>query len=129
MARPNDDDELDDIDIDLPFLSFRFGWPWGGSGWSGGGNMDPEYREARRRVRARLRFLRHLATYAAVMGAIFFIDWITGGGISSFSLWLGGIWGAFLIFQSVNTFVIANLWSRELEQRMIERELQRHGKT
>ena len=91
--------------------------------------MDPEYRRARQRVRARLRFFRHLATYAAVMGAILFIDWITGGGISSFTIWLGGIWGAFLIFQGVNTFVIANLWSRELEQKMIERELQRHGRT
>jgi hypothetical protein len=46
--------------------------------------------QARRHVRARLGFYRHLATYAAVIGAVLFVDLITGGGISGPVRWLVG---------------------------------------
>ena len=89
-------------------------------------NDNDAYERARRRVRARLGFYRHLATYAAVMAAVAFIDLITGGGISTPVLWLAGIWGAVLVWQGFNVFVFPSVWSRETEERMIQEELRRH---
>ncbi len=88
---------------------------------------DRQYRRARRRVRARLRFYRHVVTFAAIIGGLLLIDWLTGGGLSHFSLWVAGIWGALLVFEGANTFVLSHLWSRETEERMIENELRRRG--
>ena len=124
MASKSDNDsndEFDGIDIELPFLSFRAGrgrWDW---------DMryeDDDYRRARRRVRARLAFYRHLATYAAVIFSLVVIDALTGGGLG-FSLWVAGIWGAFVIWQAFSTFVFPSVWSRETEERMIEDELRK----
>lgn len=119
-----DDGDFDGIDIELPFFSLRAGrgrWDW---------NMryeDDEYRRARRRVRARLAFYRHLATYAAVIFSLVVIDALTGGGLG-FSLWVAGIWGAFVIWQAFSTFVFPAVWSPETEERMIEEELRKQRK-
>ena len=123
-ARRDDDDANDGVRIELPFLSFRIGR-------SALGAYIPvieedAYVQARRRVRARLGFYRHLATYAAVIGAVIFVDLITGGGISSPVRWLVGLWGAILGWQFLNTFVFPAIWSHETEERMIEDELRRH---
>ncbi len=119
--RRNQGEPFDGIDIELPFIAFRFG----GRAWRAGMNDDEAYERARRRVRARLSFYRHLATYAAVIVAILFIDLVTGGGVSGFVLWVAGIWGGFLVFHFANAFVFPSLWSRETEARMIEEELRR----
>ena len=125
MTSRCDDNEPDDgIQIDLPFLSFRAGR--GTWGWNRRMSGDDAYERARRRVRARLSFYRHLATYAAVIGAILFLDLVTGGGISNVVLWIGGIWGGLLVFQAANTFVFPVVWSRDTEERMIKEELRRN---
>jgi hypothetical protein len=85
---------------------------------------DDDYRRARRRVRAKLAFYRHLATYAAVVVSLMVLDALAGGGLS-WSLWVAGIWGAFVIWQGFSTFVFPTFWSRETEERMIEAELRK----
>ena len=123
-SRRDNEEPNEGIQIDLPFLSFRAvrgTWAWGLK-MSG----DDAYERARRRVRARLSFYRHLATYAAIIGAILFLDLVTGGGISNVVLWVAGIWGGLLVFQAANTFVFPVVWSRETEERMSQEELRRH---
>ncbi|HXH21982.1 MAG TPA: 2TM domain-containing protein [Dehalococcoidia bacterium] len=109
------------IDIELPFFALRMGrGPWGREMKY----EDDEYRRAKRKVRARLGFYRHLATYAAIVGTLMVIDLLAGGGLG-FSLWIAGIWGAFVVWQALSTFVFPSLWSREAEERMIEAELRK----
>ncbi len=86
-------------------------------------NQDSEYREVRRRVRARLRFLRHAVTYLIVNTFPFLLDWSTGGGF--WMQWVAIIWGAFLAWEFVSQFVAPALWGRDMEERLIERELRR----
>ena len=125
--RRDEDEPVEGVRVDFPFLSFRMGHGnWGQHAAYAG---DDAYEQARRRVRARLGFYRHLATYAAVIGAVVFVDMITGGGISSPVRWLIGIWGALLGWQFLNTFVFPSIWSRETEERMIEEELRRHHRS
>jgi len=123
--RPDDEEPPDGVRVDLPFIHFRVG-----AGNVGGAQhaRDPgeqAYEEAREKVRARLGFYRHLATYAATIGAAVFVDLITGGGISVPIRWLIGLWGALVGYQFLNTFVFPSIWSRETEERMIEEELRR----
>jgi len=115
------------IRVEMPFFSFSFGPD--GWGWQMGPHADDEYERARRRVRARLGFYRHLATYFSIIAAIVFIDLITGGGLSNPVLWFAGIWGALLVWQAFNVFVFPSVWSPEAEERMIEEELRRHRDT
>jgi fatty acid desaturase len=127
MTSPRDEnDDLPDegIRIDLPFISFRMGRFGRVAYYSVQG--DGAYEQARRRVRARLGLYRHVATYFAVMAAVFFIDLITGGGLSEPVLWLAGIWGALIVWQVFNVFVFPSVWSQETEQRMIDEELRRN---
>jgi hypothetical protein len=122
-SRRDEDEPAEGVRIDLPFISLRIGR--GGWGWYPGMNQDDAYERARRRVRARLSFYRHLATYAAVVASVAFIDLITGGGLSNTVLWFAGIWGAFLVWQAFNVFVFPNFWSPEAEEKMIEDELRK----
>jgi hypothetical protein len=122
MASSRDND--DGIRVELPFISLRLG----NAGWRWHTMTefdDDAYERARRRVRARLSLYRHLATFAAVMGAILFIDLVTGGGVSDPVLWLAGIWGGIIVLQAANTFLFPAVWSRETEERMIQEELRR----
>ncbi len=127
MSSPRDDNDLPDegIRIDLPFISLRMG-RFGRVSYYTPGSENDAYEQARRRVRARLGLYRHIATYFAVMAAIFFIDLITGGGLSEPVLWLAGLWGALIVWQLFNVFVFPSVWSPETEQRMIDEELRRH---
>lgn len=90
-------------------------------------NDDQAYRLARRRVRAKLNFYRHLATFVTVVGFLALIDWLTGGGW--WVQWVAAIWGAILAFQAANTLIFPSIWSRETEERMIENELRKMGRT
>ncbi len=116
-----EEEPFEGVSIDLPFVSFRAGH--GAWGWNVSFNEDDEYRRAKRRVRARLGFYRHLAMYAAVMVSLFVLDWLTGGGF--WVQWPAGIWGAILVWQAFNVFVFPQIWSSETEERMIEEELRR----
>ncbi len=86
-----------------------------------------EYRAVRKRVRARLRFFRHAFTYLAVNGVFVLLDWLTGGAGSgiNWSQWVALVWGIFLGWEFVSTFVGPFLWGREMEERLIQRELRR----
>jgi hypothetical protein len=130
MTRQQDENEprgarqrnIEGVRIDLPFASFRLGrggWEWDVT------QEDDAYARARKRVRARLGLYRHLATFAAVLFALIFIDLVTGGGVSALVLWIAGIWGSILVWQAFNVFVIPLIWSPETEERMIEEELRR----
>jgi hypothetical protein len=123
-SRRDEDESAEGVRVELPFLSFRVGR----NALNGyiPASEDDAYVQARRRVRARLGFYRHFATYAAVIGAVIFVDLITGGGVSAPVRWLIGIWGAVLGWQLLNTFVFPAIWSQETEERMIEEELRRH---
>jgi fatty acid desaturase len=116
-----DDGPFDGINIELPFFTFRAGRGSWGFGMSV--NEDDAYRRARRRVRARLSFYRHLATYGAVIVSLFVLDAITGGGW--WVQWPAAIWGALIVWHYFNVFVFPAVWSRETEERMIEEELKR----
>jgi hypothetical protein len=111
------------IRIELPFVSLQFGHSGPGSHMQY--DRDEAYERARHRVRARLGFYRHLATYAAVMAGIVFVDLVTGGGLTDVVLWFAGIWGALVLWHAFNVFVFPSVWSRETEERMIEEEMRR----
>jgi hypothetical protein len=119
---PDDRDDFEGIDISGPWGGVRIGSGPRGA-WDVESEGDAEYRRIRRRVRHRLDFYRHLVLYAFVVGAFAFLDWITGGGW--WVQWLAGIWGAFILIQFFTTFVSPNLWGRDVEERMVRREMQR----
>jgi len=124
----------DGVEIDLPFFRFYAGSRGvhiGPSDDEGVIDMDmddaAEYRHVRQIVRRRLRFVRHLFIYLALNGFFVLIDWQTGGpgnGIS-WSIWVAAIWGAFFAWEFVSNFVAPYLWGRDMEERLIQRELRR----
>ena len=138
MSRRDDDG----VEIDLPFLHFYAGGRGvhiGGRGGDEGGRhgdeevidmeMDEagEYRRVRKRVRRRLRFFRHAFTFVALNGIFVLLDWGTGGSGSgiNWSQWVALIWGAFLGWEFISNFVAPHLWGRDVEERLIQREMRR----
>jgi hypothetical protein len=132
---PRDDEPFD---FDLPFGRVQFsGWRrmrFGHDDEEGVIEMEEkdsdyfEYREVRRSVRKRLRFFRHAFTYLALNGLFLLLDATTGGdgpADLSWSLWVALIWGIFLAWESVSSFVAPYLWGREMEERLVRRELRR----
>jgi fatty acid desaturase len=123
-SRRDENESFEGIHLDLPFVSLKMGRGWG----AGDGNVtheDDDYERARRRVHAKLSLYRHVATAAAVLAAVIFIDVITGGGVSTLVLWIAGIWGAILLWQAFNVWVFPLVWSQEAEEKMIQDELRR----
>lgn len=116
-----DDDDFDGIDISGPWGGVRIGS--GGRRRFDGDDGDREYRRARRRVRQRLDFFRHVVTFVLITGALALLDWGTGGGW--WVQWLAAIWGGILALQFFSTFVAPNLWGRDVEERMVRREVER----
>lgn len=112
-------DEFEGIDINGPWGGVRIG----SGGYRDRGGGDSDVRRIRRRVRQRLDFYRHLVTYLVVVGALAAIDGLTGG--DWWVQWLAGIWGAILLLQFVGAFVSPLLWGREVEERMVRREVER----
>ena len=139
MGRRDDDF----VDFDLPF--FRLHMRGRGRRFAFGDSRDDEegdvidmdrsnsdeYWSVRRRVRRRLRFVRHLFTYLALNGVFVLLDWSTGGSGSgiNWSQWVALVWGIFLAWEFISTFLAPQLWGREAEERMIERELRRRRST
>ena len=122
------------FEIDLPFFRFyagergvRFGMSDDEEVIDMEMNDSGEYRAVRRRVRARLRFFRHAFPYVSLNGVFVLLDWWTGGagtGIN-WSQWVALIWGIFLGWEFISNFVAPFLWGREMEERLIQRELRR----
>jgi hypothetical protein len=71
----------------------------------------------------RLELYRHVATYVFVVGGLAILDWLTGGGW--WVQWVAAIWGAILLLQLFSTFISPMLWGRDVEERMVRRELER----
>jgi len=115
----DDRDDFEGIDINGPWGGLRIGSGRLRSEFGG----DPEYRHVRRRIRRRLEFYRHVVTFAFVVGGLALLDWATGGGW--WVQWVAAIWGALLALQLLNTFVAPSLWGRDVEERMVQREMER----
>ncbi len=123
------------VEIDLPFFHLHVSDRGVRIGTEGNDEevidmeMDDtgEYWAVRRRVRARLRFFRHAFTFLVVNGFFVLIDWATGGAGSgvNWAQWVALVWGAFLAWEFISKFVTPNLWGREAEERLIQRELRR----
>ena len=133
---PRDDEPFD---FDLPFFRMRFGGPrmLFGTDEEDVIDMDAsdterfEYRDVRRRVRRRLRFIRHLFLFVVLNGLFMLLDSMKGDGPAnlSWSLWVALIWGVFIGWEFINHFVAPSLWGREAEERMVQRELRRRRGT
>lgn len=119
----SDRDEFEGIDISGPWGGVRIGSGRGRSWEDADSEGDAEYRRIRRKVRQRLEFLRHAATYALVIGGLALIDWTWGD--NWWVQWPAGIWGAILALQLFSTFISPNLWGRDVEERMVRREMER----
>ena len=114
-----DGDEFEGIDINGPWGGVRIG-----SGrYRDRDGGDHELRRIRRRVRQRLDFFRHVVTFGVIVGGLAAIDYLTGGGW--WVQWVAGIWGAILVLQFIGAFVSPMLWGRDVEDRMVRRELER----
>jgi hypothetical protein len=89
-----------------------------------GDNGDAEAR-VRRRVRRKLKFYRNVTFFVVIVGGLALIDLATGGGW--WVQWVAVIWGAILALDFLSTFVGPILWGRDVEERMVRRELERRG--
>jgi hypothetical protein len=85
---------------------------------------DPEA-QVRRRVRRKLGFYRDVASFVVIVGGLALIDWATGGGW--WVQWVAIIWGGLLALQFLRKFVAPTLWGRDVEERLVRRELDRRG--
>ena len=112
-------DEFEGIDINGPWGGVRIG----SGGYRDRDGGDVELRRIRRRVRQRLDFYRHVMTFAVIVGGLALLDWLTGG--DWWVQWVAGIWGTILLLQFIGAFVSPLLWSREVEERMVRREVER----
>lgn len=74
-------------------------------------------REAKKRVRRRMRFFRHAMVYALVVTALLLIDVLNGGGWWFF--YVAALWGAVLAIQAMRFLTRRK---GPLEQALLERE-------
>ncbi len=74
-------------------------------------------REARKRVRRRMRFVRHAMVYAFVVTALLLIDVLNGGGWWFF--YVAALWGAILAIQALRFLTRKK---GPLEQALLDRE-------
>lgn len=81
--------------------------------------------QVRRRVRKRLGFYRDVTFFVVIVGGLALIDFTTGGGW--WVQWVAVIWGGLLGLRFLTTFVGPVLWGRDVEERMVRRELERRG--
>lgn len=121
----DDDEPFEGVDIESPVGRIRMGRGRGRGFRVDVGGENDTYRVARRRVRRRIRFYRHLATYLVLNLIFLAFDGLTGGGF--WVQWVAGIWGAFVLYDFLSGLVFPNLWGSEAERRMIESELRRRG--
>jgi hypothetical protein len=82
---------------------------------------DKAYREAKKRVKAKIGFCFHLATYIFVNLMLIFIWYFATGGGYKWFLWPLMGWGIGVFFHGLGVFVA----SGSLMERMIQKELER----
>lgn len=110
-------DEFDGVEVETPVGTFRAGR---GGGW----NDDDDYKQARRAVRRRMSFFRHVSTFVSVLALLLVIDIITGPD-EFWVQWVALVWGIVLGVHFLNTFVFDAVLGRDAERRMVERELRK----
>ena len=115
-----DDEGFEGVEFHTPVGSFRAGR--GGRGWTE--EADDEYRRARRRVRRRMSFYRHLSTFVSVILVLLIID-IVSGAEDFWVQWVALVWGIILLLHFVNVFAFDALLGREAEERMIQEEMRK----
>lgn len=125
-AERESDEPFEGVDIDSPLGHVRLDRAAGRDVQVNAEGVDDAYKAARRRVRRRIRFYRHLTTYAIVNLILLAFDGLTGDGF--WVQWVAAVWGVFLLFDFLSQLVFPSLWGSEAERRMIERELKRRGK-
>ena len=111
-----DDEGFEGVEFDAPAGSFR----------SGRSHADDEYRTVQRGVHKRMRFFRHLSTFVTVIAGLLVVDIVTGPG-EFWVQWVALVWGVILGVHLLNVFVFDALLGREVERRMIERELRKRN--
>ena len=84
-----------------------------------------EIRQIRHEVRRRLNFYRNVFTFVVVVGILAIINWLTSD--YWWVAWVAGIWGGFLVLDFLRDFVGPLLWGRNVEDRIVERELKKRG--
>ncbi len=89
--------------------------------------MDEQhiYREARRRVRQKAKFFKHLYTYVIVVGLMFFLTLFRGRPFAFVPVAL--FWGIAILFHYLKVFGIpgTGILSQEWEEEETEREVRR----
>jgi hypothetical protein len=114
-----DDEGFEGVEFDTPIGSFR-----AGRGRMAYDEAGEEYRRARRLVRRKMGFFRHLTTAISVLLMLLVIDIATGPG-DFWVQWVALVWGIILFLHFLNVFVFDAVIGREAERRMIERELRK----
>ncbi len=117
-----DDDEFEGVEVNSPFGGVRIG-RGGVQVGLGEWDDDADDMRVRRRVRRKLNFYRNVMFFVVIVGALALIDLATGGGW--WVQWVAIIWGGILALQFLNTFIAPNVWGRAVEDRMVEREMER----
>ena len=110
----HDDEGFEGVEFDTPIGSFR----------AGRAVREDDYKAARRHVRRRMGFFRHLSTFVTVMAGLLVIDIVTGPD-KFWVQWVALVWGVILVVHFLNVFLFDALLGREAERRMIERELRK----
>jgi hypothetical protein len=103
--------------------------------YNSGGTLDPQYqaayRKAEQRVKAKLGFYWHLASYVIVNGLLILIYLATGPipGFYTYPwfVWPMFGWGVGLLFHFLGVFVFSGNNSDNARRRMIEEEMRRMG--
>jgi hypothetical protein len=98
-------------------------------------NNNPEYREAyrqaARRVQAKLGFYWHFASYLVINGlliAVYLLTTIAVGGLYyPWFVWVMASWGVGLLFHFMGVYVFPGSNSSFSRQKMIEEELRKMG--
>jgi hypothetical protein len=113
-----DDEGFEGVEVETPVGSFRAGrnrGTWGD---------DPDYVAARKRVRRRMGFYRHVSSYVSVVLLLLAFDVITGPE-EFWVQWVAIIWGIILTMHALQVFVFDSMLGREAENRMVEEEVRK----
>jgi len=113
-----DDEGFDGVEFDTPIGSFRAGR--GRGRWE----EDDDYRAARKAVRRRMSFYRHVSTYVSVIALLLILDIITGPA-EFWVQWVALVWGIILAMHALQVFVFDAVLGRDAERRMIEQEVRK----
>ena len=114
MMTIQDDEGFEGVEFETPIGSFRAGRSY----------QEDEYKAARRAVRKRMGFFRHISTFVTVIAGLLVIDIVTGPD-EFWVQWVALVWGVVLAVHFLNVYLFDSLLGRDAERRMIEREMRK----